>query len=258
MLSMAWETPNLAPSERLVLLALAECADFEGRNAFRSVPSIAAYIQVDARTVQRSILALRGRGLVDVQEKPSQHRPTTYQVFPSRGDKLSSLTSSRGDTGVTLSPSRGDTDGAASLDPLLDPMKLEERRPSVPEAIAVWNQEIKAPIPAIRLPLAKSRERKLRDLLGRHTLDEWRQVIRFLVADPFFRGENDRSYVLSLDTVLRDGGGRFQGYLERASTPMGRGRPATSRDVKNQTRAANLETLEPLRPLLPEGDDDEC
>jgi hypothetical protein len=37
----AWQVPNLTPAVRLVLLDLADCADHEGRNAFRSEQTIA-------------------------------------------------------------------------------------------------------------------------------------------------------------------------------------------------------------------------
>lgn len=57
---MSWvmESSRAAGSDRLVLLAIADCADDEGRNAWPSIPTIAAKARVSTRTVHRSIESL--------------------------------------------------------------------------------------------------------------------------------------------------------------------------------------------------------
>lgn len=132
MLVRAWEVRGLKPSERLVLLALADCADREGCNAFRSQASIAEHTQLDLRTVKRAVKALTDERLISIQEAKRQHRPTTYRLFASggkapplavsgRGDNLSPLRRSVVTSVVTNPQSSGDIARRASLDPLLDP-----------------------------------------------------------------------------------------------------------------------------------------
>jgi len=82
MMVKAWEEPGLKPSERLVLLALADCADRVGRNAFKSESTIADHTQLSLRTVKRAIAELLELELIEIQERPTNRRSTTYRLFP--------------------------------------------------------------------------------------------------------------------------------------------------------------------------------
>ena len=139
MLVKAWETPGLTPAERLVLLALADCADRFGRNAFKSETTIADHTRLSLRTVKRAIQALKVDGHITVQELPTNRRSTTYQLFAEycaaleaseaaarRGDNVTPprQTGSRTGRGDTLSPlevtrevTRGVTLGVTFRDP---------------------------------------------------------------------------------------------------------------------------------------------
>jgi len=61
-MTWVWEHSPVGGSERLVLLAIADCADDEGRNAWPSVATLARKCRVDARTVQRIIRRLAAGG----------------------------------------------------------------------------------------------------------------------------------------------------------------------------------------------------
>lgn len=123
MMVKAWDVHDLTPAERLVLLALAECADRDGRNAFKSESTIADYVQVNIRTVRRSLETLKARQLIDVQEARRQHRPTTYRLFPARPDIVPGLKSGSDRTSDrTNKQSRPDIGRGRTLDPLLDPV----------------------------------------------------------------------------------------------------------------------------------------
>lgn len=85
MMVKAWETTNLTPSERLVLLALADCSDRDGLNAYRSERTIAEHTQLGLRTVKAAVAALKVKGHIAVQELPTNRRSTTYRLFPGMG-----------------------------------------------------------------------------------------------------------------------------------------------------------------------------
>ena len=93
-LVLAWQERKLTPATRLVLLALADCADLEGRNAFLGERCIAEHTLLSLRTVKRAITALKASGLIFIQELPTNRRSTTYQLCLSRGDNV---TPRRGD-----------------------------------------------------------------------------------------------------------------------------------------------------------------
>lgn len=132
MMVKAWDVRGLTPSERLVLLALAECADREGRNAFRSKSTIADYVQLGERTVQLALRNLKARQLIAVQEGPRQRRATTYLLFPRGADFAPLKTGSGEQLGEQKTLTRGASCSPGTLDPLLDPVdprRLSRRHP---------------------------------------------------------------------------------------------------------------------------------
>lgn len=155
MLVRAWQVPNLTPATRLVLLDLADCADHEGRNAYRSERTIAGYIQLDVRTVKRAIKELRRRHLICIQELPRQRRSTTYELSLGnfqRGQIVTSKKRSGVTLGVTNPHARGDKVHIPSLsDPVLDPVD-----PRLP-ALMTELQRILAQHPACSSEYLKAR-----------------------------------------------------------------------------------------------------
>lgn len=102
----------LPPTEKLVLLRLADHADELGAHAYPSVGTLAEAACVSTRTVQRILQGLRQQRLIVIEQPATRYKPTTYQLtLPAsafsplkrnmaRGAILSSLDSLRGDTGV--------------------------------------------------------------------------------------------------------------------------------------------------------------
>ena len=85
-----WEY-DLAPSDKLVALALADHASADGTRAFPSKTRLAKMTGLSDRSVQRSLANLVEAGIIMVQKAASQHRPTTYSFVLVRGDSVSPL-----------------------------------------------------------------------------------------------------------------------------------------------------------------------
>lgn len=119
---------DLPHNKRLVLLAMADHADHEGRNIYPSTDLIAWKTGYSSRQIQRVIDTLIADGILVVVEKARQQRPVTYaldfsagkikepfqgrqNVIPQGRQNVTSK-QSRGDIsthpGVTFRPSRGD------------------------------------------------------------------------------------------------------------------------------------------------------
>ncbi len=144
MMVRAWKTEGLTPAERLVLLALADCADRTGTNAFRSESTIADHTLLSLRTVKRSVQGLRAKRLIVIQELPTNRRATTYRLFPDeavRGDNQTPQTATAG--GDRQSPRRvrsggdnetplGVTSGVTSVVTFRDPSKEDPVDPVDP------------------------------------------------------------------------------------------------------------------------------
>jgi len=111
-MSLVWET-DLPPSEKLVLLVIADHADDEGGNAFPSVRRVARRASMSERSVQRILRRLCDCGLVEIEENKggtwdyrSDRRPNRYRIVGVTG------LSPRGGDGVTPEVARGDNLGA--------------------------------------------------------------------------------------------------------------------------------------------------
>jgi hypothetical protein len=59
-----WQLKDLLPTDKLVLLALAQHGDTAGRNAYPAQSTLAGYCNVTARTVRRSLRNLIAKGII--------------------------------------------------------------------------------------------------------------------------------------------------------------------------------------------------
>lgn len=131
-MSWVWEHSRASGTDLLVLLAIADSANDDGRNAWPSVPTIAGKCRVSERTVQRSLRKLVSLGELRVVEQAGGTESMRADKRPNRYDVLVSGASKRHPEpgGVTTEAERGDTDGGdgvslvspkPSIDPSIDP-----------------------------------------------------------------------------------------------------------------------------------------
>lgn len=151
------EAPVDDPRDMLILLSLADVADAQGGSAFPSVARLARDCRSDARTVQRHLSGMVKAGVLEIEKKASQHRPTTYRIAPlfTRGDNLSLLEIRgdtqgrlRGDTGVTNDDSALLYRTGSGITPAEEKPKRKRPRDGVFEAVAEvcridWHQATK-------------------------------------------------------------------------------------------------------------------
>ncbi len=119
-MTWVWDKSPTAGNERLVLLAIADTADDDGRNAWPSMSTLARKTRLDIRTVQRVIRRLEGSGQLVVEvaagragtnvytvvmggSDPAVARPHSYPQPPGR---LPGVANRRGGAGATLPPAR--------------------------------------------------------------------------------------------------------------------------------------------------------
>lgn len=66
-MTWVWDNSSAGGTERLVLLAIADCADDTGANAWPSIATLARKTRLDERTVQRVIRRLADAGQLRVE-----------------------------------------------------------------------------------------------------------------------------------------------------------------------------------------------
>jgi len=121
-MNWVWEHSSAKGSELLLLLAIADAADDQGRNAFPSISTLAAKTRMSRRTVQRLVVKLEDDGHL-ILRRAGGRRANTYEVVLGRppepspqpvddppepspaGDKMTPRQSVTGDR---LTPPNGD------------------------------------------------------------------------------------------------------------------------------------------------------
>ena len=143
----AWDMELPDPTQKLILMSIADQANDEWRTAWPSVAFIARRTGVSARTVQRHLKELVRAGHLGIEER--RNNSSIYTIFP-RGDNLSGVSS------VVATPDAHDTSGGDAhvtqtiietpknhmslfegmVDPVQSPLNEIER-----EFKAWWNDE---------------------------------------------------------------------------------------------------------------------
>lgn len=102
-MGMVWDM-EIEPATKLVLLALADHAEHDGRNARPGVRLLASKTGFSERQVQRILADLRDRGIIEAESNTGGrgHRPN-YRIVIQKGDKMSPFPIDKGRQDVTLS-----------------------------------------------------------------------------------------------------------------------------------------------------------
>lgn len=82
-MSWVWEHSKSVGADRLVLLAIADCANDAGRDAYPSMETIARKAAVDKRTAQRSVRDLEALGELEVLTNAGPRGTNRYAVLTS-------------------------------------------------------------------------------------------------------------------------------------------------------------------------------
>lgn len=80
-MTWVWRQSTATGNDRLVLLAIADAADDEGRNAWPSIATLAAKTRLDERTVRRIVRRLETEGHIEVDRAGGGRYSNTYRVL---------------------------------------------------------------------------------------------------------------------------------------------------------------------------------
>ena len=82
-MSWVWDHSRSKPTQRLVLLAIADCANDRGAEAYPSIATLAAKTGLSERGVRKAIGELEALGELEVQYKSGPHGCNRYRVLMS-------------------------------------------------------------------------------------------------------------------------------------------------------------------------------
>ena len=142
-MSMVFDTP-LKPTQKLIMLALADHANDMGGRVFPSMERVAHKVCLSKRQVQRIMNDLRKDGYIEMVHKASRHRPREYRIdlvklkaimveyetpMKVRGDNMSSLNS--------IPPTSGVFRGDIAMSPKPSVVKLTDNKVNLGRTKAV-------------------------------------------------------------------------------------------------------------------------
>lgn len=203
-MSLVWDT-DLPPSEKLVLLALADAANDEG-HCWPSATTIARKSGQGERTVRRAI-----QSLIEKKHLTQQQRSGTSAVYtlhpcqsgtparaaplPARHDPLPERQGTPARAAPKPSKNHKQPSGDMSAD--ADPPVSKK------EILEAWQSRmVPLGFPAV-LKMTSQRERQLSARLRDSNLDEWMRAFDALERSAFCRGENDRGWRADFDFLLQ-------------------------------------------------------
>lgn len=120
-MARVWECSRHAGSELLMLLAIADFADDDGR-AYPAVPTLAKKCRIQARGAQKLIAALRQSGELEVRPNEGPKGTNLYRIVTHTGGALL-------DGGVQLDRVSGRTQGGVQQD--AKPLSCRTYEPSL-------------------------------------------------------------------------------------------------------------------------------
>lgn len=204
-MSQVWEIAVPA-FEKLVLLALADCANDEGL-AWPSIATLKRKTGAGERTIYRAIAAMEGQGILSIERIIG--KGNKYRLTPARAAPLPERHPCPADTPPL--PERQATPARAAPNPSMnrkEPSEVKssasDDRVSIADILEGWNDTAKAcglPIAekmtGPRLRQARARLREYPDPAS------WRRALKHIRETPFLRGENDRGWRADIDFFLQ-------------------------------------------------------
>lgn len=213
-MSQVWSL-DLPDSEKLVLLALADCANDEG-SCWPSMKTLADKCSKSDRTVQTAIKSLVSKGHLSRSETPGKGcHYYVHPAFPKSDKHTPERTSPRKNFApkpFPATPERNDADPRSGFGQTVknhqEPSEVKSAasadRLTPKDILESWN-ELAA---ACDLPKAeKMTGGRLRQAQARlreyPEIETWKRAFRHIHDTPFLRGENDRGWRADLDFLLQ-------------------------------------------------------
>lgn len=228
-MTRVWDTP-LPDSDKIVLLALADCANDEG-GAWPSMATLVKKCSKSDRTIQASIKRLCEAGHLTRIERPG--KGCNYTVHP-RSDFTPEAASPP--KGATQTPeAASDKPSRITIPQKATPSSVARvSRDDCQSIVDEWNAMAKP----LRLPLASKltaeRRGRLQARIAEHGRDAFTEAIQRIADSPHCRGENDRGWRAGFDFLLQPSS--FLKVIEGNYDERKPSRQSTSRYAPGQFR----------------------
>ncbi len=204
-MSQVWDL-TLPAFDKLVLLALADCANDEGL-AWPSISTLKRKSGAGERTVYRAIVAMEALGILSIERIAG--KGNRYTITPATAAPLPQRHPCR--KGRSPLPQRQVTPATQAPNPSINHQEPSEVKSAASadrltpsEILEGWNelaQQCGLPkagkLTGGRLRQAQARLREYPEI------ESWKRAFRHIHDTPFLRGENERGWRADLDFLLQ-------------------------------------------------------
>jgi hypothetical protein len=229
--AMIWVFDN-SPSTlgaRLVLLALAEFAHDDGRNAFPNVDTLCGRTRMSRKGVQAALRRLEADGAIAVQGR-TRSGTFVYRIVMAQGGEVTTP------QGAKLVPVGGE---APTPEPTTEPTTTNASHSEVDQVFEEWKRATER---TDRVVLDAKRRGAIKKALKEHGLEVCLAAVRNIGADAWARGANDRGQ--RFDDIQHALGSAERVERWAFDPPSGKGLAKTSEHAaRRQRRGQALRSL---------------
>lgn len=203
-MSLVWEV-DLQASQKIVLLALADCANDEG-NAWPSVATLARKSSKSERTVQMMLAELEAAG--HITRRQVSGKGCNYDVHPRKNCAPAEFAPAQispeppqelHPTPAESAPNPSKNHQEPSKDTSTDADRLTSD-----EVFEGWNNLAgRCGLQAVA-KRTDARTRSIRRMAKAYPVDDWVSVFAKIEQSPFLKGTNDRGWRCDIDFLLNE------------------------------------------------------
>lgn len=256
-MSAVWRQGPEDRSQRLLMLALADCANDQGR-CWPRTQTLATKACMNVRTVLRGLKALERAEWLKIARRSHEHKGNTYELnlgrltdTPSR-DIVSRDNLSHDKTTPSHVTKRAKSHDISCNppDPLIGRTIKNHQEPSEDFALRIaniWNENCGEQLPKARKMTAtrrhKVKTRCSEEESAESFIAEFTQAVRICATTPFLSGENDRHWTADLDWLIENDGNLqkvLEGKYGKSTLASGSLQPSAAEEYAAENRRRQM------------------
>jgi Helix-turn-helix domain len=260
LMSATWLNGPKDRSQRLLMLALADCASDQGL-CWPSTQTLAKKACMDVRTVLRGLKALEQVQWLKITRRSHEHKGNTYELNLGRLNDTSSRDIVSGDnlshdkttpSHVTKRAKSHDISCNPPHPPIGRTIK-NHKEPSEDLAlrvVTIWNENCGELLPMAR-KLTTSRHQKVKTRCSEQEsadlfVAEFTQAVRICASTPFLSGANDRRWTADLDWLIENDGNLqkvLEGKYGKSTLASGSLQPSAAEEYAAENRRRQMSVV---------------
>jgi hypothetical protein len=195
-----WEHAGITPTQKLVLLALADWANDEGL-CWPSINRLAAKSCLTPRCIQKTIRSLEDCDLIRREEVTG--KGNRYWITLPMNDVHPCPTFTPPMNEVHPTPEPRSPNTSYTHQDTSNEMSSDDDKVTVDEVVRAWNELADHK----RLPrvakLTSSRRKQIQSLIREYNVDDWSTAMTAINNSKFLCGENERGWKANFDFLLQ-------------------------------------------------------